>query len=93
MYRMLSIASSFFAASFIVLAFLGLLALGSTAALADEPLTAYCGSSDDCIPETLGKACNASCCCTCAIVNQYIGCYTQDLAYNIDGCIDTPCGP
>ena len=41
MSRVLSIASSFFAASFIVLMlFLGLLSWGSTAALADEPLTA-----------------------------------------------------
>ncbi len=70
MSRVLSIASSFFAASFIVLMLLGLLSWGSTAALADEPLTAnYCGTTEyceDCEGEPCGWCnCNDVCCCNC----------------------------
>jgi hypothetical protein len=66
MRRVLSIASSFFAASFIVLMFLGLLAWGVTAALADEPLIPQCLNNCD---HSDGHCelydCDQFCCCDC----------------------------
>jgi hypothetical protein len=73
MSRVLSIASSFFAASFIVLIFLGLLAWFSTAALADESLTPACGGEDACQAASRGDGncglydCDALCCCYCDV--------------------------
>jgi hypothetical protein len=67
MFRTLSIASSFFAACFIVATCLGLLAWGSSAAFADEPLTANC--TNDCyvtggVPCGL-QDCSDNCYCDC----------------------------
>jgi hypothetical protein len=91
MSRVLSIASSFFAASFIVLMFLGLLAWGGTAAMAAEPLTAYCGGTDNCSSD--GDSCDSSCCCTCEVENGTFGCYSDDEWAELDGCDPQfPCG-
>lgn len=70
MFRVLSITSSFFAASFIVLMFLGLLAWSSTAALADEPFSsADCGGPNacsNCAGQPCGSCdCDEFCCCNC----------------------------
>jgi hypothetical protein len=69
MFRALSIASSFFAASFIVLTFLGLLAWGGSAAFADQPLTGsgFCSGCGDEVgnPCTGGDPCDGLCICTC----------------------------
>jgi len=92
MSRVLSIAASFFAASFIVLMVLGLLAWSSTAALADEPLTytSACSGQNGCF-ENAGEGgncflynCDSFCCCNCDV-----NCNCHDtLLYNdpLSGC-------
>ena len=73
MSRVLSIASSFYAASFVVLMLLGLLAWGSTAVLADEPLIGFCGGEDACQANSKGDGncqlydCDELCCCDCDV--------------------------
>lgn len=68
MSRVLSITSSLFAASFIVLMFLSLLAWVGAAALADEPLSSLCQGSCDNSGEHIcpGGDCSNICCCSCA---------------------------
>jgi hypothetical protein len=71
MSRVLSIASSFFAACFIVLAFLGLFAWGGMAVLAEEPIVgAPCLGQNWCAACGMGSSCPScdcadECCCYC----------------------------